>query len=75
MTRWHRGEAEKSWQRLTVERGRQGQQPKETRGAGGVSGRTDTAVVDYVDEGKNEMADRVARYQFDYVERVLLLYI
>ena len=60
MTRWHRGQAEKSWQRLTAEdttssnKGNRG-------GGGGGSSQTDTVV----DECRNEVADRVARYQFD----------
>ena len=60
MTRWHRGEAEKSWQRLTAEDAKSSNQGK-PGGRGGRSSRTDTAV----DECRNEMVDRVARYQFD----------
>ena len=62
MTRWHRGEAEKSWQHLTAENAKSSNQGKPWgRGGGGGSLLTDTAV----DECRNEMVDRVARYQFD----------
>ena len=60
MTRWHRGQAEKSWQRLTAEDTKSSN--KGNRGGGGAgSSHTDTVV----DECRNEVADRVARYQFD----------
>ena len=52
--RWHRGEAESSWLRHAAE------DAKSDKGRGGVS-RTDTAV----DECKNKIVDRVARYRFD----------
>ena len=62
MTKWHRSEAEKSCQRHTAEDAKSSSQGN--RGGGGAgSSRTDTAGV--VDECRNEVADRVARYQFD----------
>ena len=68
MTRCHRGEAEKSWLRLTAEDAKSSNQGKPGV-CGGGSSRTDTAVR----ECRNEMVDRVARCQFDYyVQRVLL---
>ena len=60
VTRWHRGEAEKSWQRLTAEDTKSSNQGK-PGGRGGESSRTDTAV----DECRNEVTDRVSNYQFD----------
>ena len=60
MTRWHRDEAESSWLRHTTEDAKSGDKGRE-RGKGRGS-RTDTAV----DECRNEMVDRVARYGFDY---------
>ena len=62
MARWHRGEAEKSWLRLTAEDAKSSNQAK-PGGRGGANSRTDTAV----DECRNELngRDRVARYQFD----------
>ena len=60
-TRWHRVEAEKSWQRLTAENAKSSNQGKSGgRGMGG-GGRIETAV----DECRNEIGDRVARYQLD----------
>ena len=44
--------------------GRHEQQLRETGGTGGETSCTDTAAV-VVDECRNEMVDRVARYQFD----------
>ena len=55
------GEAEKSWQRLTAEDAKISNQRKPGRRGGGGNSRTDTAVVD---ECRNKVADRVARYQF-----------
>ena len=60
MTRWHRDEVEKSWQRLTAKDTKSSNQRK-LEGRGGGSSRTATAV----DECRNEMVDRVATYQFD----------
>ena len=54
------GEAEKSWLRLTAEDAKSSNQGKPGGRRGG-SNRSDTAV----DECKNEMVNRVARYQFD----------
>ena len=59
MKRWQRGEAEKSWQGLTVEDAESSNQGKP---GGGGSSRTDTTTVH---ECRNEVADRAARYQFD----------
>ena len=59
MARWHRGEAEKSWQRLIAEDAKSSNQGK-PGGEGGGSSRTDR-----VDGCRNEVADHVARYQFD----------
>ena len=59
MTRWHRDEAESSWLRHTTEDAKsddKGRGEEEERGS-----RIDTAV----DECRNEMVDRVARYRFD----------
>ena len=69
MTRWHRGEAEKSWQRLTAKDAKKSSNQGKPGGARGGS-TTVTAVLIlllYVrDECRNEVADRVARwYQFD----------
>ena len=60
MTRWHKGEAEKSWRRHAAENAKNGDKGK-TWGRGEGSSRTDTAV----DESRNEMLDRVARHRFD----------
>ena len=59
MTRWHRGEAQKSRLRHAAEDAKNG----DKEGWGGVErgSCTDTAV----DECKNEMIDQVARYRFD----------
>ena len=57
--RWHRDEAESSWLRHATEDAK-----SEDKGKGGGERRgslTDTAV----DECRNEMVDRVARYRFD----------
>ena len=59
MTRWHEGEAEKSWLRHATEDAKSGD--KEKPGGRGGGSRTDTAV----DESRNEIVDRVARYRFD----------
>ena len=59
MMRWHRDEAESSWLRHTTEDAK-----SDDKGRGGGKGRgsrTDTAV----DEYRNEMVHRVARYRFD----------
>ena len=59
MTMWHRDEAESSWLRHATEDAK-----SDDKGMGGRKGRgsrTDTAV----DEYRNEMADRVARYRFE----------
>ena len=59
MTRRHRDEAESSWLRHTTE---DAKSDDKGRGAGkGWGSRTDTAV----DECRNGMVDRVARYRFD----------
>ena len=58
--RWHKGEAEKSWLRHATEDAKSGDKGKPGRRGGGGS-RTDTAVG----ECRNEVVDRVARYQFD----------
>ena len=60
MERWHRGEVKKSWQRLTAEDAQSSNQATET--GGGTGGGNDTSVG----ECRNELADRVARYQFDW---------
>ena len=57
----HRAEAEKSSQRLTTEDAKSSNQGKPGGREGGWGSRTDTAV----DECKNVVADRVARYQVD----------
>ena len=59
MTRWHKGEA-KSWLCHAAEDAKSGDKGKPRRRGGGGS-RTDTAVG----ECRNEVVDRVARYQFD----------
>ena len=60
MTRWHRDEAESSWLRHTTD---DAKSDHKGRGRGeGRDSRIDTAV----DECRNEMVDRVARYLFDY---------
>ena len=56
MTRWHKGEAEKSWVPHETEDAKSGD-----KGKTGGGSRTDTAV----DESRNETVDRVARYRFD----------
>ena len=59
MTRWHRDEAESSWLRHVTHGAK-----RDDKGRGGRKGRgarTDTAI----DECRNEMVDRVARYRFD----------
>ena len=61
MTRWYRAEAKKSWQRLTAGDAKSSNQGKPGGRGEGRGGRTDTAI----DECRNEMADRVARYEFD----------
>ena len=68
MTRWHKGEAEKSWLRHATEDAKSGDNGNRGDGGGGGGSRTDTAV----DEIRNEIVDRVARYRFDKkVEHVL----
>ena len=60
VSRWHRDEAESSWLRHTTEDGPR----SDDKGRGRRKGRgccIDTAV----DECRNEMVDRVARYRFD----------
>ena len=47
-------------------RGREQQQPRETGGSGRGGSLADAAV----DECRNEVANRVARYQFDKLNRV-----
>ena len=59
MTRWHRDEAESSWLRHTTQDAKN--YDKGRRGGKGGGSRTDTAV----DECRNDMVDRVARYRFD----------
>ena len=60
MTRWHRDEAESSWLRHTTQGAKS---DDKGRGEGkGRGSRIDTAV----DECRNEMVDRAARYRFDY---------
>ena len=59
MTRWHRDEAESSWPRHATEDAKS--DDKERGWGKGRSSRTDTAV----DDCRNEMVDRVARYRFD----------
>ena len=59
MARWHRDEAECSWLCHAAEDTKSDDKEKGGRGGGG--SRTDTAV----DESRNEMVDRVARYRFD----------
>ena len=56
MTRWHRDEAESSLLRHAAE-----DTKSDDKGRGGGGSRTDIAV----DECRNEMVDRVARYRFD----------
>ena len=59
MTRWHRDEAGSSWLRHAAE---DAKSDDKGRGGGKRSGsRIDTAV----DECRNEMVDRAARYRFD----------
>ena len=55
MARWHRHDTWRNWLRHAAEDAKSGDE-----GRGGRS-RTDTVV----DECRNEMIDRVARYQFD----------
>ena len=59
MTKWRREEAESSWLRHATEDAK-GDDNGKGRGEGRGS-RTDTAV----DECRNGMVDRVARYRFD----------
>ena len=60
MTKWHRGEADKSWPiHATVDAKNSNKGKLDGGGRGG--GRTDTAV----DERRNEMVHDVARYRFD----------
>ena len=61
MTRWHRDEAESIWLRHTTEDAKSDGKGME-RGGNRRGSRTVTAV----DECKNEVVDRVARYRFDY---------
>ena len=66
MTRWHRGEAEKSWLRHAAAVDAKSSDKGKPGGRGGGAGRgagsrTDAAV----DECRNELVDRVARYRFD----------
>ena len=59
MARWHRDEAESRWLRHEAEDAK-----SDDKGKGGGKGRgsrTDTAV----DECRNELVDRVARYRFE----------
>ena len=59
MTRWHRDEADSSWLRHITE---DGKSDDKVRGGDKWRGSSiDTAV----DECRNEMVDRVARYRFD----------
>ena len=60
MTRWHRDDAESSWLRHAIEDAKSDDKKRE-RGKGR-GGRTDDTAVD---ESRNEMVDRVARYRFD----------
>ena len=57
MTRWHRDEPESSWLRHATE----GARSDEGRGEGKGGSSSDTAV----DECRNQMVDRVARYRFN----------
>ena len=59
MTKCHRGEAEKSWLRHAAEDAKSSD--KENWGGGGGGSRTDTVV----DECRNKMIGRVARYRCD----------
>ena len=68
MTRWHRDEAESSSLCHATEDAESDDKGRGARKARG--SRTDTAV----DECRNEMVDRVARYRFDsHVELELLV--
>ena len=58
MTRWHRDEAESSWLCHKTE---DAKSDDKGRGGKGRGSRTDTAV----DECRNEIVDRVARYRFN----------
>ena len=58
----HRGEAEKSWQRRTAQDAKSSNRGK-PRVWEGLSSRTLMHLL--VDECRNEVADIVARYQFD----------
>ena len=59
MTRWHRDEAESSWLRHTTQDAK-----SDHKGMGGEKGRDSRTDTD-VDEFRNEIIDRVARYRFD----------
>ena len=59
MTRSHRDEAERSWPRHATEDAKS--DDKGRRGGKGRGSHTHIAVDQY----KNEMVDRVARYRFD----------
>ena len=59
VARWHGDKAEKSWLRHVAEDAKSDGKEKGRTGGGG--NRTDTAV----EESRNEMVDRVARYRFD----------
>ena len=59
MAWWHGDEVESSWLRYATEDTKSDDKEKGGRGGGG--SRTDTPV----DETRNEMVDRMARYRFD----------
>ena len=66
MKRWHRGEAEKTWRRLTTKDTKSSNQGKSGgRGGGGAAVLVQLRSCMYEHECRNEVADRVARYQFD----------
>ena len=60
MTRWHKGEAEKSWLRHATEDAKSGD-----KGKPGVRVRGGSHTNTAVDESRNEMVDRAARYRFE----------
>ena len=61
MTRWHRGEAEKSWLRHAAADAKSSDKWGNRGDGRGWGSRTDT----YVDECRNGIVDRAARYWFD----------